>query len=1042
MKRMEKYLLLKKWMVLLPLCLVCISASAQQPSSAGKQNPKRLNVTRRITGVVLDDAGDPVIGATVSVKNNPSKKTITDVDGHYTLDGISSNDVLEVTYLGLAPKDVVVGNLAIVNISLSQASKELNEVVVVGAGTQKKVSVTGSISTIKGSELRAPSSSLTNNLAGKLAGVISVQGSGEPGTSSQFYIRGIGTFGGRTTPLILLDDIEISVGDLDGIPPENIKSFSILKDASATAIYGARGANGVMLVTTKSGSYNTKASIKFTFENSFFKPVHKVKFTDGATFMEMANEAILTRDPTATPRYTDEQIQNTRNKVNPYVYPDVDWYDLLFKNYNMNQRANLNIQGGGERMTYYMSIQANHDTGLLNVPKNYSYDSNQNQWNYILQTNLSYDLTKNTVISLRMNAQIGSLAGPNYSTSDLFYQAFNVDPVSFPAYFPQQGDEGHINFGNAILTGDRLFTNPYAYMVSSYKKTNYSTLNTSFDLLQKLDFITKGLNVKLLVNYKSYNNVSYTRTIEPYYYRVKEGSWSADNPTAYELERLGSSGTDYISQSGLNRTSDYTFYLDGRLNWARSFGGHNLTAMLMYMMREFRSSTLPHRNQGYSARLTYDYMNKYLVEINMGYTGTERLKNHRFEFFPAMSIGWVPSSEKFWEPISKYVDFLKLRASYGLVGSDETGENAGAAHFLYVNGITLGGSGVFRSGDTNNIERYGPGINSYAVLDAHWERVKKLDLGFDIKLFNQIDVIFDYFKDHRDRILMQRGSWPKLLGYWTAVPWSNVGKVENHGFDLSVNWNKQFNRNLSMDLRFNMSYNKNKYEYRDEPDYPYVWQTTTGKPLNARYGYIAEGLFKDKHDIATSPIQNLGSEVKPGDIKYRDVNGDGQITSEDKVMISPYGSIPRLQYGIGADFNWKHFDFGVFFTGSAKRENIISGFFPFVSDEGHGNRSVFSFITRNRWTENNPDPNAEYPRLGYTSQQVANNNQPSTYWLRDMSFVRWKTIELGYTLPWGRVYISGDNIAVWSKFKDWDPAIWWNTYPLSRTWNLGIQLHF
>lgn len=435
-------------------------------------------------------------------------------------------------------------------------------------------------------------------------------------------------------------------------------------------------------------------------------------------------------------------------------------------------------------------------------------------------------------------------------------------------------------------------------------------------------------------------------------------------------------------------------------------------------------------------------MQKYLVEFNAGYTGTERLKDHRFEFFPAISLGWVASSEDFWKPLQNVVSFLKVRGSYGLVGSDETGADAGAPHFLYINEVNIGKGGGFSTGDLNEIVYNGPAFGNYAVEDAHWERVKKLDIGFDMELFRQVNITFDYFHDKRDRILMRRGSWPAMMGYWNGVPWSNIGRVTNKGFDLSVNWNTKFSKDFIAELRFNMTYNKNRYDYVDEPDYYYVWQTKTGKPISRITGYVAEGLFKNQDDVDMSPRQELGGTVMPGDIKYRDINGDGQITSEDQVMISEYGSTPTLQYGLGINLNWKNFDFGVFFTGSGNRKQLINDLLPFGTSTEHGNKNVFQFVADDYWSESNPNPNATFPRLGYTTQQMVNNEVPSTYWLRDMSYVRWKTLEIGYTFPNARVYISGDNLAVWSKFKLWDPAIWWNTYPLSRTWNLGVQLNF
>lgn len=1024
----------------------CPQAATAAPDTPGGISQQVTNPRRTLIGTVLDaENNDPLVGVSIRVKGT-DRGTITDIDGRFSIE-VTSNDELEVSYIGYKPQTLMVGDLGVMTIHLASDNEVLDEVVVVGQGTQKKVSVTGAISSVKGAALKTPSSSLTNALAGKLAGIISTVSSGEPGSTSTFYIRGINTFGGTATPLILLDGVEISSSDLNRIPAESIESFSILKDASATAIYGNRGANGVMLVTTKSGQENTKATINVSIEASYFKPMNVVEFADGATYMETYNEAQAARSTGSfTPRYTQEQIDNTRNHVNPYVYPDVDWYDLLFRNGNFNQRANVNVQGGGSRVTYYMSLQANHDTGLLDAPS-YYYDVNIDNWEYNFQNNISYKLTNSTTVDLRMMAQIGNQQGPGYSTSTLFAQAMSANPVDFPAYFPDDGS-GFIRFGNAEIKSGTLGVNPYAYMLSSFNETNYNTLNTSLTLTQKLDFITEGLSVKALVNFKNWSSSSYSRSITPYYYRVTDGSYDASTDT-YSLDLL-QTGDEYVSESSIGKSQDQTFYFDARLDWKRSFGRHNVTAMLMYMMREYRSDVRPNRNQGYSGRLTYDYDNKYLLEFNFGYNGSERLaKGDRFEFFPAASVGWVPSAEPFWEPLSKYVDFFKIRASYGLVGSDEF--NSSAPHFLYTNNISLGAGHTFWTGlPSNETTRSGPAFYVLAISNAGWEHVKKLDIGFDMTILNQINVTFDYFYDHRDRILMSRSSWPYMLGYWGSLPWSNIGEVKNHGVEFSINWQKRFGKDWVVDFRGNFTYNQNKYVYVDEPDYPYVWQTKTGKPLNTLTGYVAEGLFESQEEIDNWPDQSqLGANIMVGDIKYRDINGDGQITTEDQVMLSPYNSIPRIQYGLGLSLNYKKFDFSVFFNGSAKRRIMInSGYAPFLSGGGDGSnveslpRNLMLWIAENHWSADNPDPNAAYPRLGITSADINNNIQPSSYWVRNGNFIRFKTLEVGYTSPYCRVYFSGDNLAVFSPFKLWDPELSWNSYPLQRTFNIGVQLTF
>lgn len=1003
---------------------------------------------RPLTGTVTDGStGEPLIGVNIRVKGETSG-TITDVNGKFSIQ-VTSHSELEVSYIGYKSQVLMVGDLGVMNIQMVSDNEMLDEVVVVGEGTQKKVSVTGAITTAKGVDFKVPSSSFTSALAGKLAGVVSMTTSGEPGSTSSFYIRGINTFGGVATPLILLDGVEITADDLNRIPAETIESFSVLKDASATAIYGNRGANGVMLVTTKKGSENTKAKVSVSLEGSYFKPTKVPEFVDGVSFMRYYNEAQAARsNGEYTPKYSDEMIRFTEMGLNPYVYPNVDWYDLLYKSGNFSQRANVNVQGGGSRVTYYMSLQANHDTGLLDAPDNYVYNNNINNWEYNFQNNISYKLTNTTVVDLRMMAQVGSHHGPGNSTSDIFKNVIMTNPVAFPAYFPaQEGDENMIRFGNVELGKGEYGINPYEYMLRNYREEQFHTINASLNLNQKLDFITPGLSLKSLVNIKSYAQTYYTHSMKPYYYQVKPGSWSEDNPDVYELNEL-QTGNPFLEQGKINRYTNQTFYFDARLDYKRSFGDHNVTGMLMYMMREYRDDVLPNRNQGYSGRFTYDYANKYLLEFNFGYNGSERLAaGDRFEFFPAASLGWVVSSEKFWEPLSKVVDHFKIRTSYGLVGSDQF--DADAQHFLYHNEVSIGGAtNNFWTGlPTNEFSYKGPAFHILAVANAGWEHVKKFDLGVDLSFFNQLRITFDYFRDKRDRILMKRASWPTMLGYWGSTPWSNIGEVLNQGVELSVNWKKQFGKDWTVDLRGNFTFNQNEYQYVDEPNYPYVWQRKTGMPLDCVIGYVAEGLFESEEEIAHWADQSqLGANIKPGDIKYRDVNGDGTITEEDKVVLSPYGNTPRIQYGFGLNVTYKKFDFGVFFNGSAQRKVMLSNIQPFLtSGDGYGqtvDRNMMQWIADDHWSVENPNPNASFPRLGINEADVANNTVPSSFWLVNRNFLRFKTLEVGYTFPHCRVYFTGDNLAVFSPFKEWDPELSWTTYPLPRTFQVGVQLNF
>ena len=1024
---------------LFSLCLVAMALSgATDPvfaDSADKTGREVMTTYqqkkgRTVTGTITDAVdGSPLIGVNIKLKGTTTG-VISDIDGNYSIEVDSRKSILIFSYIGYKTREVPVEDLGVINVKLTSDNELLDEVVIVGSGTQKKVSVTGAISSVKG----AASSSLTSSLAGRLAGVMVNTTSGEPGSASEFYIRGISTFGGRKTPLILLDDVEISSTDLNNIPAETIESFSILKDASATAIYGSRGANGVMLVTTKSGQENTKTQINVTVENSFQSMMNFPKFVDGATWMELYNEGQRNRGATSL-MYSQERIDNTRNKVNPYVYPDVNWRDLLFKDMAMSQRANVNLQGGGSRVSYYMSLNVNHDSGLLDSPQIYSFNNNINNLSYNFQNNLQVKVTPTTKIRLNMNAQIQNRKGPNYKTQDLFIMTHTANPIFFPATLPAQKGDKHMRFGNAILSNATLRTNPYAHMASSFKQVDENMMHTTMRIDQTLDFVTKGLSANALIHFKNTSSQAFTRSIEPYYYRITKWTPGTDQ---YDMERLGTSGTEYIYTSDISRYTERTITMQFQLDYKRQFGMHNVGGMLMYMQRDFKRDVLPNRNQGFSGRFTYDYGQRYLAEFNFGYNGTERLaRADRFEFFPAMSLGWVISNEAFFEPLRDKVDNLKVRASFGEVGSDDLDY---PTNFVYIDQVSLDKIG-WTTGDNFNTYKVGPQLERYAVQNACWERSQKLDVGIDITLFRNWNIIFDYFHEKRYNILMMRAAWPNMIGFSNALPYSPIGEMSNQGYEVSTSYSTQIGKNLTIDFRGNFTYTKNKYVYIDEIWHEYPWQIKTGRPLSYQYGYVAEGLFGSQEEIDNHAKQELGSTPMPGDIKYRDLNGDGVINSYDQAFISELGKDPRIQYGFGVNLTYKKWDLGVFFNGSAMRKinmNKDGGVHPF----GAESHNVFQYVAENRWTEENQNPHAQDPRLGITNSETDNNRQNSTYWLRNGNFLRFKQLEVGYTFKYGRVYLTGDNIAVFSPFKEWDPELEWYKYPLQRTFNIGLQLNF
>ena len=1052
--------------------LVAITMMAPMTASAAAEpgtapQAAATSAKRVVTGLVVDKVdGEPLPGATVTVKGDKSTITATDIDGRFSITIPNNKASLVVSYVGYKEFTTpAIDDLGFVKIELQGDDKTLDEVVVVGAGTQKRVSVTGAITSVKGEDLRMPATTLSNALAGKIAGIVAMSNSGEPGTGAEFYIRGIGTFGGRQTPLILLDDVEISSSDLDYIPTENIESFSILKDASATAIYGARGANGVMIVKTKGGDYNAKTTVNVSVENSFNFLDKFPEFVDGPTYMTLHNKANMGRGN--QPYYSESRILKTASGLNPYLYPNVDWGDLIFKNMAMRQRANVNVSGGGSKVRYYMSLDFQHEDGLINTDNLYSWNNNVNIYNYTFQNNIAYKLTPTTTITMNMNAQIRSTSRPNtgdanYWASNIFNRILTTTPVDFPAYFPAREGDEFVRYGT-MRKNESYITNPYAFINTSYYESNENTINTVIKVNQDFDFITKGLKAEVWVNFKNWSNGAFNRTITPHLFQVSNPDShdmviTDDNGnqvmnTSFPLQTVRD-GTIYIAESDYGTSADQTFELQANVNWSRKFGLHDVSAMLLYRQRQYRNSSLPNRNQGVSFRATYDFAHRYLLEFNAGYNGTERLaKADRFGFFPAASLGWVISNEPFFEPASNVITHLKLRGSYGLVGSDDlNGPNQGDGtklHFLYIDKI--------RNNSISQIQwtsgRYGgtqytgggPELIYYAASGIGWEKSRKADIGLDLTLWGDLSIVADVFYDQRYDIFLHREAWPQSLAYDEAKPWSNKGKMDNKGMELAVDYTKRINQDWSFSLKGTFTYNENKYVDWDEPNYPYTWQMTTGLPYSeARInGYIAEGLFRSQEEIDNSPEQKLGSIPMIGDIKYRDINGDGIIDDNDQTMISEYGRIPRIQYGFGGTLQWKSFDFGFQFTGSGKRSILMNGIEPFY-EGGGGSESAQNMLT---WIADNyfdPDKgnfDAKYPRLGVYRTDVANNTVNSTYWLRSGNFLRLRNVELGWSFPYGRVYVTGSNLLTFSSFKLWDPELKaWNSYPMQKSVTVGVKL--
>ena len=1008
---------------------------------------------RKVEGIIVDEAGEPVIGVNVRVKGNSTLGTITDYDGKFSID-VSSKDILVFSYIGYKTQEVKVGDQKSLRIKMKEDSETLGEVVVTAFGTgQKKESIVGSIQTVRPNDLKVPSANLSNSFAGRLSGVIAYQRSGQPGSNgSDFYIRGISTLSGMTSPLIILDGVEVSSADLDALDPEIIEGFSILKDATATAMYGTRGANGVMIVTTKSGADLEKPIIGVRVETNITQPTKVPSFVDGYRYMELYNEAV-TNEGTGNILYTQEQIENTRNGVNPYIWPNVDWYGSLFKDLAFNQKANFNIRGGTKKITYFMNVGANHETGMLKneASKYFSYKNNIDLMKYTFQNNIDFHMSKTSTISLHLNVQLNDLRQPNTSVGNLYSAVMNSNPVDFPIAYPADGVNNWIYWGAYAGGNDQGAVNPMASLTNGYTDIFESTVMANIDFEQKLDFLLKGLRFKALFSYKNYNKTTTSRSqgINRYtltgYTQNADGSYSlnispfgSSNPSKPVLSTTSSvagdrriyfqSYVDYMNKFGL-LNEDYTHYSDNN-------APGNLVA------------SLPRRKMGFAGRFSYDYDNRYMFEVNAGYNGSENFaKGHKWGFFPSVAVGWNVSQENFFEPLKDVISNLKLRASYGLVGNDQLLDSSGGLiRFIYMSDITLQSENAgFTTGDKQQITLNGPVYTRYQNNDLTWEVGEKLNVGFDMQLFNSLNVTVDAFREIRRDIFQQRYSIPNYLGTASTAVYGNLAKVKNYGFDLSLDYGKQINKDLAIQFKGTFTFARNEILEYDEAPGVRPSLSNIGKKLNTIYGYVTDGLYIDQADIANSPSSTLGNiAIAPGDIKYvdqpdRDGVYDGKITSDDRVAMG-YPTVPEIVYGFGPSISYKNWDFSFFFQGVANTSLMMSGFAPFGTQY---NRNVLSWIADDYWSPSNQNPNAAYPRL--TKNDNNHNTQSSDYWLRNGAFLKLKNAEIGYTWKKVRFYISGANLLTFSPFDLWDPEMGGGkglSYPTQRTFNLGLQLSF
>ena len=1048
--------------MLLLLAWVCLGLPAAFPARGATAPPALVpqQAARTLRGKIIDKEGEPLPGATVQIKGS-TKGVIADIDGAFEFADCPEECILLVSFLGMQTRELRYKGEPYLTIVLEPKNDELDEVTVVAFAKQKKESVVASITTVRPGELKIPGSNLTTALAGRVAGLISYQQSGEPGKdNADFFIRGITTFGAdaKKDPLILIDGIELSSDDLARLNTDDIAAFSIMKDATATALYGARGANGVILVTTKEGKEG-RVSVNARVETSFSMPTERVKLADPVTYMRMQNEAVKTRDPMGLALYPEEKIAMTAAGRYPQLFPAVDWYDTMLRDVTSNQRANVSLSGGGPLVRYYVAANLSHDNGNIRVDKRNNYNNNISLFKYAFRSNINLNLTSSTELYLKLNAAFDEYSGPIDGGTEVYRMAMQANPVLFqPVYAPdeQYANVRHLLYGNY---GDGNYVNPYAQVQRGYREYSKNTMLAQLGFKQKLDMITPGLSARALVNIDRYAEFSARREWSPFYYGVA-GYDLLDG--SYRLKRL-KSGSDGLNYAAGDRYINTAFYLEATLEYLRTFGEkHHVNGLLVYTMREAKQSnpyinslqlSLPNRNIGLAGRMAYNYDDRYMLELNFGYNGSERFaRNNRWGFFPSVGAGWMLSNEKFFAPLQSVFQQFKLKATYGMAGNDQIGNNQD--RFYYMSDVNNGADNTVNWGEKMN---YNPGggfhVNRYANDRIGWEKSYKLNTGIEFATRFGLSANVEYFQEKRDHILLSR-TIPSTTGITQDIK-ANLGKARGRGIDIELNFEKNFNRNVWLTARGTFTYAASEVLRWEEPDYSATpWVSAVGKTIGRVTGYIAERLFIDEEEVRNSPVQ-FGNYTA-GDIKYRDINDDGKINELDRVTLG-YPNTPQINYGFGFSAGYKAVDVSCFFQGSARQSFLLdlTEITPFHNIRGDGligQNAVLQVIADNYWSETHPDPYAFWPRLQNGLNE--NNNQASTWWLQDAGFLRLKSVEIGYTFPGAwmkklrvenlRLYASGTNLLCWSKFKLWDPEMAGNglNYPVQRVFNVGLNIGF
>lgn len=996
----------------------------------------------QVTGKVIDQSGETLIGATVREIGNDTNGTITDFNGEYAIKVKDKNSQLIVQYVGYEDLRVNVNGRQKVDVVLKTSMQTLEEVVVVGYGTQKKASVTGAITSVNQKILKqTPVANLSNALVGKVTGLTAIQSSGEPGyDGAAMFVRGKATFTGSTAPLILVDGVERSFGNIDA---NEIESVSILKDASATAVYGVRGANGVILVTTKRGEVGSpKVSLNYSY--GLQTPTRLTEYCNSFEFLTLYEEGL--KNDKKSSQFTPEVIAKYADRSNPtykYLYPDVNWTEEMLKKTTPQMQANINVTGGGSLFRYFVSVGYLQQDGIYKHSDQTEYDTNAKMQRYNFRTNIDVNIRKNVKLLLNMGGVIQDQNYPGTGAGDLFY----VIKTRPPYYYPITNPDG------SIAEYQNSEANPFALLTKTGYVANKSnsfnaTAGVTWDMS---DAITKGLSATVRLSFDAFNyrNVSRgTNGYDAYQFTISETETDLSKGT-YTNVKTGGETLGYTVNSNGSR---YTL-LEAMINYDRAFGNHNVTGLLMYNQSSRLIaawdgiSGLPFRKQGLVARATYNYSGKYFAEFNMGYNGSENfISGKRMGFFPAVSLSYVLSEEDFIKNIQA-IDLMKLRFSYGLVGNDDNG-----SRFLYQSKWTTGWRGYSFGNTGNGIYLGGAGVHSVGNESVTWEKAKKMNVGFDLDLWkSSIRLVVDAFYERRDDILCAPGTIPGTIGVPT-LPAINAGIVENKGFEVELEHRKNF-KDWGYSVKGNYSYATNKIISADEPEFSdKPWQRRTGRKIDEMYGYIADGFFTSWEEIEDPNIpKTTAANLQPGDLKYKDINNDGVINDSDQSYLGKIATPDKI-IGLALAANYKNFDLSVLFQGAMGGYTWFAGaaIWPFDSKA-----SVSKDVLNNYWSQNNtPEENAKayYPRL--SSDHSDNNFRYSTHWLRSSDYLRLKNVEIGYRLPKNavrflgvedlRIYANAVNLFTWDHMKIFDPEAPGGGvhYPQMKVFNFGVHVSF